>query len=169
MKENSKIFEITWTEKCSTLSSNTTATSRTFPVLKVSIMRNFDLYCLKAHNLRFVLAIFQSTGPSGLVSTWYWNLTRFPQKIAFFSIFMLKNCANFMKIKKKWPKWLRIFGISSIIKIFQKFFTIENFLPKVKYFLIRNLLKLAKKLFYSNRCGGQTVWASAIKFCMKKL
>ena len=41
------------------------------------ILRNLDWFCLKAHNLPFVHAKFQSTGFSGLASTSFWNLIKF--------------------------------------------------------------------------------------------
>ena len=53
----------------STLQSKATDTSKTFMVPKVFILRNLDWFCLKAHNLPFIHAKFQSTGFSGLAST----------------------------------------------------------------------------------------------------
>ena len=52
-----------------TLSSITTATSRTFIVLRVLILSNSDWCYLKAHNLPFIHAKFHSTGLSSLAST----------------------------------------------------------------------------------------------------
>ena len=133
-------------KKIATLSSNTTATSRTFTVLKVCIMKNSDLHCLKAYNLRFILAKFHSTSFSGLVSTWYWNLTSFSPKTAFFSIFLYENCANFVMIEQKCSNWLRILSNWSVLYIFQNFLTIEEVLAK-NISKFRICLNLASNFF----------------------
>ena len=78
-----------------TLSSNTTATSKTFIVPKVIFLRNSDLFYLKAYNLPFFHAKFQSTVFSGLASAWFWNMVKSNEILLknnpFQQFFMLKS------------------------------------------------------------------------------
>ena len=68
-----------------TLLSKATDTSKTFIVLKVSILENPDWFYPKAYNLPFVHTKFQSTASNGLVSISFWNLRKFGE-------ILLKNC-----------------------------------------------------------------------------
>ena len=68
-----------------TLLSKATDTSKTFIVLKVSILENPDWFNPKAYNLPFVHTKFQSTASNGLVLISFWNLRKFGE-------ILLKNC-----------------------------------------------------------------------------
>ena len=89
---------------------------------------------LKEHDLRFIHAKFQSTGSSGLVSTWYWNLTRFPLKTTFFSILSCRNCTNFLKMEHRRQYWPRTLDILSILYNLNFFWIFEKILAKNKIF-----------------------------------
>ena len=56
-----------------TLPSITTVTKETFIVHKVFILKNSALYLLKAHDLPFFHAKFQSSGSNGLATTPIWT------------------------------------------------------------------------------------------------
>ena len=60
-----------------TLFWKATVTSKTLVVLKVSILRKLDWFCLKTCNLPFVHAKFCSRGSSSLASIWFLNWIKF--------------------------------------------------------------------------------------------
>ena len=142
----------------------------TFIVPKVFILRNSALYHLKAHDLPFFHAKFQSSGANGLATTLVQvkkshdklekilNPKIFQRKPKFFQL--LKN---FEKCKKK----------DTFTSILDKSSYFYSICMKSEQFLLEKLLKndvfWGKSCQIWKSCGNQTAGGSALKFCMKKL
>ena len=103
-------------EENHTLPSIATATKETFTVRKAFMLRNYVLLYLKAHDLRFFHAKFQSPGSNGLATTPFWRkklVNKFEQIL---KSEILQYKSKFLQLLKKFDKYKKLMFLQVFLR-----------------------------------------------------